>query len=202
MYLKNESSTPEGIIDASTVFLVQKHGISQYRRNMVSIVSVGDHSFRNPVQFMPTHRPVSLPSFLQDATDETQALLDHLLYHDNTAPFISHLLIQRLVTSNPSPRYVGVVATAFQTGVYDGRTYSGTYGDLGATVAAILLDQEARSEVLDLDPAWGRMHEPILKVLHLLRSMEINTRGRELELYDMDQLIGQMAFSSPTVFSL
>ena len=37
---------------------------------------------------------------------ETEALLDHLFYHANTAPFIAHRLLQRFGASNPSPRYI------------------------------------------------------------------------------------------------
>ena len=77
---------------------------------------------------------------MRDAQHETDALLDHLVYHRNTAPFIAHRLIQRLVTSNPSPRYVAAVADAFRTGTSGGRTHSGGYADLGATVSTILLD--------------------------------------------------------------
>ena len=66
----------------------------------------------------------------------------------NVAPFIAYRLIQRLVTSNPSPRYVEAAAVAFRTGAYANLTFSVQYGDLGATVAAILLDREARSLVL------------------------------------------------------
>ena len=58
-----------------------------------------------------------------------------------TAPFVVYRLIQRLVTSNPSPRYVTECVNAFRTGTYDGVTYSGEYGDLQATVTAILSDR-------------------------------------------------------------
>eukprot|EP00966_Prymnesium_polylepis_P151400 3498426-Prymnesium_polylepis.1 len=68
----------------------------------------------------------------RDATAETEVVLEHLLYHPNTAPFIAHRLIQRLTTSNPSPRYLGVVSTAFRTGTYGGKAFGG-YGSLGAT---------------------------------------------------------------------
>jgi len=77
-------------------------------------------------------------------------------------PGFRYRLIQRLVSSNPSPRYVAAVATAFIAGAYGGKTYSGEHGDLGAAVAAILLDPEARAAVLDLDP--GRS-SPRLAVL-------------------------------------
>jgi cullin-associated NEDD8-dissociated protein 1 len=47
--------------------------------------------------------------------------------------------------------------------VYDGFG-SGKYGDLAATIAAVLLDREARSVELDLDAANGQLREPLLKV--------------------------------------
>ena len=88
----------------------------------------------------------------RDAIYEVEALLDHLVYHPNTAPFLSKQLIQFRTTSNPSPRYVRAVADAFKTGVHGGHTFSGAYGDLGAAVAATLLDREACSLTLHLDP--------------------------------------------------
>ena len=51
-------------------------------------------------------------------------------------------------------------------------TYSGSYGDLRATFAAILLDREARSTTLEADPNHGKLREPLLKVVGLLRSMQ------------------------------
>jgi uncharacterized protein (DUF1800 family) len=98
------------------------------------------------------------------------AYLDHLFHHPNVAPFISYRLIQRFTTSNPSPRYIRAVAAAFSTGSYDGATYSGRYGDLNATIHAILLDREARTTTLDADPTSGRLREPILKVRSTLSS--------------------------------
>ncbi len=70
-------------------------------------------------------------------------VLDSLMAHPNTAPFIGKQLIQHLVTSNPSPAYVRRVATAFHTG-RSGAFGDGQRGDLKATVAAVLLDAEAR----------------------------------------------------------
>ena len=125
------------------------------------------------------------------------------LTHCVTAPFISRLLIQRLVTSNPSPRYTQVVAEAFSTGTYNGKTYSGMYGDLLATVTAIFLDREASSSTLDSDPAHGRMREPLVKVLHFMRAMKHTpTNGRqEVEMSRLEDKIGQQYALSPTVFN-
>ena len=64
--------------------------------------------------------------------------LDNIFYHPNVGPFFAIRLIQRLVTSNPSPGYIERVASVFND------NGSGVRGDLGATVRAILLDDEAR----------------------------------------------------------
>ena len=82
--------------------------------------------------------------------------MDVISAHPNVGPFIGMQLIQRLVTSNPSPAYVERVATVFAD---DGH---GVRGNLKAVVRAILLDPEARDPNLN-DPAWGKVREPILR---------------------------------------
>lgn len=82
--------------------------------------------------------------------------LDVLCAHPNVGPFIGTQLIQRLVTSNPSPAYVGRVAAVFAD---DGR---GRRGNLRAVVRAILLDREARFPDL-ASPTWGKVREPIVR---------------------------------------
>jgi hypothetical protein len=139
--------------DATTIFaLPSKYGTGTvYLLNRQSTVRVGSFSFRNPVHFMPLlgNTKMNLPYWTNmfgdfefgNAEAETDALLTHLFEHKNTAPFVAHRMIQRLVTSNPSPRYVKAAADAFRTGAYDGTTYSGEYGDMGALFAAIVLDR-------------------------------------------------------------
>ena len=176
-----------GSIDANTIFEYQ----GKYFRNMRSVVVVGDKSFRNP--------PVigaDVEHTARSATQEIEALLEHLVYHPNTAPFISHRLIQRFVTSSPSTAYVQSVATAFRTGRY-GRSYSGEYGDLGATMAAILLHPEARAS-----QDAGALREPLVKLVHFLRAMEFEDASRRDLLFELFQdRIGQEPFASPTVFN-
>lgn len=93
------------------------------------------------------------------------------------------------------------VSTAFNSGTFGGVVYSGTRGDLGAMVAAILLDREARSVTLELDPSFGQMREPLLTLLHPMVSLEYKTRlGIEYELKDTKD-IGQAIFQPPTVFN-
>ena len=193
------AASPPGSLDQRAIFQVRVNGTTMYLLNKESILSLGNFSFRNPPRFVSWVEPAA-----RDAEYETSALLDHLVYHPNTAPFIVYRLIQRLVTSNPSPRYVSAVVDAFRTGQLNssGLTFSGQYGDLGATFAAILLDREARSLTLERDPSFGQLREPLLKLLHLMRAMEfVSKDGREVELAGVFHAIGQQVFQSPSVFN-
>ena len=175
-------------IDAEAVFLLKASGTCF--SNRLSTVHVGGalgsgsgSSFRNAPHFVSLATPTAA-----DAAAETEAVLNHLFRHPNTAPFVAHRLIQRFTTSNPSPRYVSVVAAAFRTGTYGSHTYSGDYGDLAATIAAVLSDREATATTLDADPAHGVLREPLLQVHHVLRALEFTSRdGREIEMPDIKQ---------------
>jgi len=148
---------------------------------------------------------------LRDAEHETDAALDHYFYHSNTAPFLAIRFAQRFGISNPSPRYIERIAAAFRKGSFtynDGgspiKYGSGTYGDLAAMVACVLLDREARSYILDADPIHGSMKEPLLKIIGLMRSMEFTVNdGHTFSDFDLDLdlKIGQMAHALPNVFS-
>lgn len=100
--------------------------------------------------------------------------LAHLIAHENTPVFIGRLLIQKLVTSNPTPAYVARVAEAFRTGEHvmpsGARVGTGVRSDLTATIAAILFDEEARSPARLTDPRFGRVRQPTLRYAHLVRA--------------------------------
>ena len=187
------------VFDTSTIFKVTNNGKAVYLLNKVSSVFVGkdtNFSFRNPPSFYG-----SPTATLPEAEYEMEAYLDHLFYHPNTAPFLCHLMIQRLVTSNPSPRYVRAVVDAFRSGTYDGTTYSGVYGDLEATFYAILMDREARSPLLDGDPSHGHLREPLLKIVHSMKSLEYQKRDNYLaEFWEMQDKIGQEFNMQTSVF--
>mmetsp|Transcript_34397 Transcript_34397/g.94802 ORF Transcript_34397/g.94802 Transcript_34397/m.94802 type:complete len:1606 (+) Transcript_34397:291-5108(+) len=191
-----------GVVDERAIFQIRVNGSDAYFVNVVSTVHVsGDatYRFRNPPFF---NSFVSSAQTSRDAAHEVEALLDHLFWHPNTAPFIAIRLIQRLVTSNPSPRYVAAVATAFTTGVAPTRPFSRRYGDLGAAVFAILTDREARAAVLDSDPAHGAIREPLLKLTHFLRAMEYAPRdGKPIDMRSLATRIGMQAHESPSVFN-
>ena len=75
-------------------------------------------------------------------------VIEHFFHHPSHAPFLSLRFLQRFGLSNPSPGLVERVATAYIEGSYNG-IGSGSYGDLSALVAAILLDDESRSTTLE-----------------------------------------------------
>ncbi len=131
------------------------------------------------------------------APQALDAVLDSLIKHPNIAPFVSRQLIQHLVTSNPSPQYVARVATAFVNGTYGGFG-TGVRGDLKATVAAVLLDPEARTE--PTSPTAGRLREPVQMFLGVLRALKGQTDGDSLGWWWGDML-GQHAFRPPSVFN-
>lgn len=199
-------------IGPSSVFLAEDEVEGKlFLKNTMSSVRVGESlgslSFRNPPKFMSSFDPQP-----KDAMYETDVVLESYIKHHNTAPFIATRLIQRFGMSNPSPRFVQTVATAFKTGTYTFTSprnqQSIVFGDsrlgsIGAAVAAIILDRESRAVVLDADPSHGALKEPVLSLLGFMRSMRYQAnKGHELvKLHGVQDRIGQMAFESPTVFS-
>ncbi len=120
------------------------------------------HDSANEKQLLPLNgAPTILPGGGTARTDLTAAL-DNIFSHPNIAPFISKQLIQRLVTSNPTPAYVSRVAQKFNN------NGAGVKGDLQAVVKAILLDDEARNGHATV-PHFGKLREPLLRLSHLRR---------------------------------
>lgn len=132
-----------------------------------------------------------------NATAALSVVLDSLMAHPNTAPFIGKQLIQQLVTSNPSPAYVRRVATAFNTG-RSGAFGTGQRGDLQATVAAVLLDAEARTPVPGATA--GRLREPVQLFTGVLRALNGRSDGDALGWWWGEELRQHM-FRSPSVFN-
>jgi uncharacterized protein (DUF1800 family) len=100
----------------------------------------------------------------QGGVRDLKDTLDNVFNHPNVGPFISKQLIQKLVTSNPSPGYVRRVAEKFNN---DG---SGVRGNLAAVIKAVLMDREARE--LSSSQTAGKAKEPLLRVTQLWRTYE------------------------------
>jgi uncharacterized protein (DUF1800 family) len=123
---------------------------------------------------------------------ELTAALDALFNHQNTGPYLCTSLISQLVTSNPSPAYVGRCAAAFN---------GGTRGDMKTVITAILLDPEARGDVKTA-PNYGHLREPVLFMTDLLRVFNATSDGvLASSPFSYSNDMGQDLFNPPTVFS-
>jgi cullin-associated NEDD8-dissociated protein 1 len=201
-------------LDVDTIFEVIKNNtFKEYLKNQESMVhivtkegSTSDFRFRNPPNFISLIDSVSNidehAKNKRDAQYEVDALIHHIFTHQNVPPFFATWLIKRFTTSNPSPRYIKAVSDAFSSGQYKNRTFSGKYGDMKSAIYALLLDSEARDDILDSDPSFGKMREPILTILHVMRSLDYKSRDlREIEFQDLQADIGQNVFDAPSVFN-
>jgi uncharacterized protein (DUF1800 family) len=137
---------------------------------------------------------VILPANQGGAAD-LQMELDTLANHQNTAPFICRELIQRLVTSNPSPGYIYRVAQVFANDGAGGR------GNLGAVVNAILLDPEARSSSLLANASFGKLKEPMLRQTAVYRAFNASSQEGRFSIGTTENSLGQTPLDSPTVFN-
>jgi uncharacterized protein (DUF1800 family) len=131
-----------------------------------------------------------------DATTGLGLALDAIFAHPNVAPFFSRQLIQRLVTSNPSPAYVTRIAAMFDD---DG---SGTRGNLKAVIRALLLDDEARHPA---DPStFGKLREPILRFTGWARAFSVTSPSGLWAVGDTSDAakgLAQSPLRSPSVFN-
>lgn len=127
-----------------------------------------------------------------------KAALDIIFAHPNVAPFICRQLIQRLVTSNPTPAYVQRVASVF---LNDGK---GVKGNLGAVVKALLLDDEARNAANLSNPQSGKLREPVLRLLAWARAYKLSSVSGNWNIgntSDPATRLGQSPSRSSSVFN-
>lgn len=153
-----------------------------------------------------------------------KSALDTLFNHPNVGPFFGRQMIQRLVTSNPSPAYVARVAAAFNN------NGAGVRGDLKAVWTAIFLDDEARRTYTvstitapvntstiqnaegrlnrDIsDKSFGKLREPMLRFVQWGRTFglaPVNTAYQYWKLPETSNAADSLAQSplrSPSVFN-
>jgi uncharacterized protein (DUF1800 family) len=141
------------------------------------------HQAGQPGQVVPANQTV---------TQDLDSVIDNVFNHPNVGPFIGRQLIQQLVTSNPSPAYVGRITAVFNN------NGQGVRGDLRAVVRAILLDPEARGDS-KTDPAYGKLREPALFFTHLFRGL--GAAGGMWGIPQRSRRMAQDIFSPPSVFN-
>jgi uncharacterized protein (DUF1800 family) len=123
--------------------------------------------------------------------------LDALFNHPNVGPFFGKQMIQRLVTSNPSPAYVARVANAFNN------NGQGVRGDMKAVWMAILLDDEARGPKGLTSRTFGKIREPILRFAQWGRTFDIKSAQGSWKVFDtsVPDRLGQGPMRAPSVFN-
>ena len=157
------------------------------------MVQTGNNHSPLAATFLGVTVPANTP-----AADALQTALDRLFSHGNTAPFISKQLIQRLVTSNPSPAYVARVAAVFSN------NGAGVRGSLAHVYAAILLDDEARGPGGLSDVQFGKLREPMLRLVQWGRTFGTTSATGSWKIGDLSNAgtqLGQSPLRAPSVFN-
>ncbi len=154
------------------------------------VIDANEHSMLE-VKFLGVTIPANTPG-----KDALKIALDTLYNHPNAGPFFAKQMIQRLVTSNPSPGYVSRITDKFNN------NGSGVRGDLKAVWRAILLDDEART--LPTNSTAGKLREPMIRLAQWARTFNVYSTTGAWEIYDLssaDWGLGQSPLRSPSVFN-
>ena len=125
--------------------------------------------------------------------------LDNIYNHPNVGPFVGKIMIQHLVTSDPTPAYVSRIAGVFNAN-------RSNPSQMKEVIKAILLDPEARGNT-KTDPNFGKLREPVQFATNILRTFGVRSAdGLGLSdgvIFQRGEFTGmsQIPFRSPTVFN-
>jgi uncharacterized protein (DUF1800 family) len=194
------------VSNLARVFTGYDVDMSQNVNTVVSQRTIPSTSYvRLPMRFNAANHSTLAVTFLgvtipanTSGSAALKTALDTLFNHPNTAPFICKQLIQRLVTSNPSPTYVGRVAAVFAN------NGQGVRGDLAYVFAAILLDNEARDASGLTGNEYGKLREPMLRLVQWVRTFGAGSKSGAWKIDDRSSPGGALAQSplrSPSVFN-
>jgi uncharacterized protein (DUF1800 family) len=171
-----------------------------YSRNVGSISRV-----LRPMVLNPSRHSTLAATFLGTTipanTDGVAALriaLDTLFNHPNVGPFFGKQMIQRLVTSNPSPAYVARVSAVFNN------NGEGVRGDMKSVLAAVLLDDEARGPQGLSNRTFGKIREPMVRFVQWGRTFGLDSMSGTWKLDEQGNAstqLGQSPLRSPSVFN-
>lgn len=144
-------------------------------------------------RFLGTTVPANTPG-----ASALRMALDTLFNHPNAGPFFARQMIQRLVTSHPSPAYVARVAARFND------NGAGVRGDLKAVWVAILLDDEARGPASLASSTFGKLREPMLRFIQWARTFGVTSAAGSWKIFELNNAatqLGQSPLRSPSVFN-
>jgi uncharacterized protein (DUF1800 family) len=157
--------------------------------------------YRDPMMAFPDHHDTGAKLILNGVTlpaNQTQAQdlqmgLDAIFNHSNVGPFVGKQLIQKLVTSNPSPGYISRVAAAFAN------NGQGVRGDMKAVISAVLLDPEART--LSGSNSYGREREPLVRLANLYRAFNASASSGKFVVNNVFFSFSEAPLYAPSVFN-
>ncbi len=161
-------------------------------------------NWRAPLEAWPSKHSTGTKKLLsgvvlpaaQSPQADMKLALDNIASHPNVGPFIGRQLIQRFVTSNPSPAYIGRIAAVFDN---NGR---GVRGDLAAVIKAILMDADARN--IPAAANAGKQREPVIRFANILRALDGKSKNgiNNIDYLDSaDNALGQSPLLAPSVFN-
>jgi uncharacterized protein (DUF1800 family) len=158
-------------------------------------------NFLQPMAVFPEHHQPETKSILsrvvvpanKPPASDLKLSLDTIFNHPNVGPFICRQLIQRLVTSNPSPGHLYRVVSVFNN------NGQGVRGDLKAVIRAILMDYDARGAEKN-GAGSGKQREPVVRLTNLLRTFQATSQNNVFAIY-LPEEFGQSPLQSPTVFN-
>ncbi len=158
-------------------------------------------NYRQQMQAFPEHHEPGTKQILngvvipanQGPSQDLNLALNTIFNHPNVGRFVGRQLIQRMVTSNPSPGYLYRVAGAFDN------NGQGVRGDMKAVIKAILLDYDARGPGKTGQGA-GKLREPVLRLTHLYRALHGQPSDGIFSFWIPDEF-GEQPLNSPTVFN-
>jgi uncharacterized protein (DUF1800 family) len=207
LYRLNGDGTPV-TSGGSPVETYVQSDVSQLARvftglQLASTDSTTPDRYRVPLVMNPSINETGASTFLGTTVsgggmNAIKAALDTIFAHPNLPPFVSRQLIQRLVTSNPSPAYVGRVSAVFAD------NGSGVRGDMKAIIRAILLDDEARSDFALTSSISGKLREPVIRLTNWARAFGATSASNAWAIGDTSSAstrLAQSAGRSQTVFN-
>ncbi len=203
-----ESYTQSDVTNLARVFtgydFDRSDGVRLTRPNNGGTIET--HAFaRKPMSLTPANHSMLEARFLgatvpanTPGAEAMRIAMDALFNHPNVGPFFARQMIQRLVTSNPSPAYVARVAARFNN------NGAGVRGDLQAVWTAILLDDEARGPNSLADASFGKLREPMVRFIQWGRTFGVRSASNTWKLGDLSgasNQLGQSPLRAPSVFN-
>ena len=128
----------------------------------VTLPAAVGYSLTNPTPLAGSEADPAQVAYDTYCLQDLEKAIDSMFNNSSVGPFISRQLIQRLVTSNPSPAYLHRVVQTFN----DDGSAQHIRGNMQSVVKAILLDSEARSTSLPgaIANSSGKQREPLLRL--------------------------------------